>query len=226
MNKWPSLFDSLYSEWRDFIFLNENLKSLSEFIDNEYINKSYRICPRKNELFSAFELKPNDVKCVILGQDPYHGANQAHGLSFSVKEGINIPPSLRNVFKEIKNDIGLEIPKSGFLEKWKNQGVFLLNTILTVEQGKPKFHENKGWEDFTSSVIKSLSDKRQNLVFMLWGNNAKESKNYIDRNKHLILEAAHPSPYSANKGFFGCKHFAKANAYLKANSINEIDWKL
>jgi uracil-DNA glycosylase len=223
--KWPSLFDYLSIEWRDFIFLDEDLKFLSDFIENQYFVNPNNIYPKKSDIFNAFTLNPLDVKCVILGQDPYHGPNQAHGLSFSVKEEVNTPPSLRNLFKELKNDLGIVIPKHGCLEKWKNQGVFLLNTVLTVERGKPKSHENKGWQTFTTSIIKSLSDKRENLVFMLWGNHAKSYKEYIDKDKHLILEAAHPSPYSANK-FFGCKHFSKTNEYLIKYKKKEIDWNL
>lgn len=224
--KWPSLFDSLPQEWRDFIFLENDLNSISNFVEEQYLTKTYSIYPKKADLFSAFDLKPPDVKCIILGQDPYHGPNQAHGLSFSVKEDVYIPPSLKNIFKELKTDLGLEIPNSGYLEKWKQQGVFLLNTILTVERSKPKSHENKGWEDFTKSIIKSLSDERENLVFILWGSNAISYAQYINAKKHLILTSVHPSPMSSYRGFFGSKPFSKTNNYLKQHNIKEIDWSL
>lgn len=233
MNNWPELFDNLPKNWKEFLIINpEWLKSLSNFLTEGYINFSDFIFPAKTDIFSAFSIDPSKLKCVILGQDPYHGKNQAHGLSFSVKPGIEIPPSLKNIFEELKNDLGINIPNSGYLEKWKDQGVFLLNTILTVEKSKPKSHENKGWNLFTDSVIKSLSIKRENLIFILWGSNAISYSQYIDKSKHLIIKSSHPSPYSANQpskiapSFFGSRPFSKTNQFLKKNGISEIDWNL
>jgi uracil-DNA glycosylase len=164
------------------------------------------------------------VRVVILGQDPYHGAHQAHGLSFSVPDGVKVPPSLKNIYKELHDDVGKDIPQVGNLEHWAKQGVLLLNATLTVRAGQPGSHQNKGWEQFTDAVIRKLSDDREHLVFMLWGNYAKAKGEHIDRTKHLVLEAAHPSPYSAHSGFFGCKHFSKANAYLKKNGLDPVQW--
>ena len=184
------------------------------------------IYPPMNLLFNAFELTPFDkTKVIILGQDPYHGQNQAMGLSFSVPKGVRIPPSLINIFKELKMEFGYEIPKSGDLTNWAKQGVLLLNSSLSVAANKPNSHSKFGWQIFTDSVIKHLSDKRQNLVFMLWGNYAKAKAALIDENRHLILKAAHPSPL-AGGAFFGCGHFAKCNEYLKTHNKGEIDWDL
>jgi len=198
---------------------------LSEFIVTE--NQTQRVFPPGNKMFSAFNHTPfNKVKVVILGQDPYHGEGQAQGLSFSVPEGIAKPPSLVNIFKEINTDLGFSIPKNGNLEKWADQGVLLLNATLTVRANVAGSHQKRGWENFTDAAIKTLSEKRENLVFILWGRFAQNKEALIDKNKHLILKAAHPSPFSAYKGFFGCKHFSKTNEYLRSKGIEEIDWRI
>jgi uracil-DNA glycosylase len=166
------------------------------------------------------------VKVVILGQDPYHGPNQAHGLSFSVPPGVPAPPSLVNIFKELKTDIGIEIPKHGNLTYWASQGVFLLNASLTVRAGEPMSHARIGWADFTNTVIKKISAEKKHVVFMLWGKFAQEKRTLIDDTKHLILRSVHPSPLSAHAGFFGCKHFSKANEWLGKKGMEPVDWKL
>jgi uracil-DNA glycosylase len=176
-------------------------------------------------IFNAFNTTPfDDVKVVILGQDPYHWENQAHGLSFSVQDGVLFPPSLKNIFKEVKADIGKEIPKSWNLERWAKDWVLLLNAILTVRAGEPASHAKIGWEQFTDAVIKTISDKKEGIVFLLWGNFAKSKKLLIDTKKHFVLEASHPSPLGAHKGFFGCKHFSKTNDILKKLGKKEIEW--
>lgn len=186
------------------------------------------IYPPSHMIFNALNTTPfNQVKVVILGQDPYHGPNQAHGLSFSVQKGVAIPPSLRNIFHELHSDLGLEIPKHGNLTRWAEQGVLLLNAVLTVEAGQPTSHQKQGWEDFTDHVIDVLNEQRENIVFILWGAYAQRKGKRIDENKHLVLKAAHPSPLAANRGgFFGCKAFSKSNNYLKQNGIEPIDWQL
>ena len=188
--------------------------------------KQFQIFPPMSQIFNAFFLTPfNKVKVIILGQDPYHGVGQAHGLSFSVPQGIKPPPSLKNIYKEIKSDLNLNIPETGNLTKWAEQGVFLLNSVLTVRKSSPASHRDKGWEIFTDKVISVLSEMKHNLVFLLWGNYAKGKKNLIDSKKHLILEGAHPSPYSASN-FFGKKFFSKTNDYLVSKEIEGIDWQL
>jgi uracil-DNA glycosylase len=185
------------------------------------------IYPPTADIFNAFLYTPlSDVKVVILGQDPYHGPGQAHGLAFSVRPGIPIPPSLGNIFKELRDDIGIDIPKTGYLKPWAEQGVFLLNTVLTVEQGHAHSHANRGWEEFTDQVITVLSDSREHVVFLLWGKHAESKENMIDQERHLILKAPHPSPLSAHRGFMGCKHFSKANEYLQQHNQVPIDWQL
>ncbi|MGB8191256.1 MAG: uracil-DNA glycosylase [Chitinophagaceae bacterium] len=185
------------------------------------------IYPHGANIFHAFDATPIDnVKVVILGQDPYHGAGQAHGLAFSVQPGVKPPPSLVNIFKELHQDVGVPIPAHGHLEAWAKQGVFLLNASLTVRAGEPLSHSKTGWHEFTDSVIKKISDEKRNLVFLLWGKSAQDKQALIDETKHLVLKAAHPSPYSADKGFFGCRHFSKANEYLMKNGIDPIDWRL
>lgn len=186
------------------------------------------VYPKGPQIFNAFNKTPFDrVRVVILGQDPYHGPGQAHGLCFSVQDGIKPPPSLVNIFKEIESDTGIEMnKKNGNLEPWAAQGVFLLNAILTVRHKSPASHRKLGWETFTDAVIRTLSEGRENLVFMLWGSFARSKKFLIRADRHLILEASHPSPYSAHSGFFSCRHFSKANQYLKAHGKGEIDWKL
>jgi uracil-DNA glycosylase len=185
------------------------------------------IYPPGSQIFNAFEMSPFEkTKLVLLGQDPYHGPGQAHGLSFSVPDGIRPPPSLLNIFKELNTDIGLAIPGTGNLSAWARQGVLLLNAYLTVEAKKPMSHSQIGWGEFTDNVIQKLSAFKQNLVFLQWGKFAQEKQALIDETKHLVLKAAHPSPYSADKGFFGCRHFSKSNEYLMKNGIDPIDWKL
>ena len=198
---------------------------LKRFLLEEYDN--YSIYPRKGDIFKAFELTDfSNVKVVILGQDPYHQPFQAHGLCFSVNKGIKIPPSLVNIYKEIKNDLGCEIPSHGNLTKWAKQGVLLLNTIMSVRDSSPMSHSNKGWEVFTDKVIKELNDDDTPKVFLLWGSPSRKKKVLITNPKHLILECAHPSPLSAYNGFFGCKHFSKTNDFLKNNNREIIDWQI
>ena len=180
-----------------------------------------------NEIFNAFRhTSYKNVKVVILGQDPYHGENEAEGLSFSVKTGIRKPPSLNNIFKELKEDLGYEYPKSGSLVKWADEGVLLLNSVLTVEKDKPASHRGRGWELFTDTVIKKINEKETPVVFILWGNYAKAKKELITNPNHLVLESTHPSPYSASSGFFGSRPFSKTNNYLKSKGIKPIDWNL
>ncbi|MCY4577330.1 MAG: uracil-DNA glycosylase [Candidatus Kaiserbacteria bacterium] len=201
------------------------VQDLRNTVRQHYQNLSKTIYPEPKNLFNAFDSCPfNKVAIVILGQDPYHGTGQAHGLCFSVPEGVHSPPSLQNIFKEIQDDIGTPPPSDGDLTRWATQGVFLLNAILTVEARKPASHRNIGWEQFTDDVIKLLSDRQENLIFMLWGNFAKQKQALIDESKHRILTAPHPSPYSATSGFFGCKHFSQANEYLKQHNKKPIVW--
>jgi uracil-DNA glycosylase len=185
------------------------------------------IYPPGSLIFNAFEKTPFPIlKVVIIGQDPYHNRGQAHGLSFSVPDGVTKPPSLINIFKELKNDLGLEIPQNGNLEKWASQGVLLLNASLSVRQNEPGSHSQTGWLQFTDSVIKKISDQNEGIVFLLWGKFAQEKQSLIDETKHYVLKAAHPSPFSADKGFFGCKHFSKTNELLMKQNKEPIDWKL
>jgi uracil-DNA glycosylase len=189
-------------------------------------SKGKIVYPPGSLIFNAFNLTPfNKLKVVIIGQDPYHGAGQAHGLSFSVPMGIKPPPSLINIFKEIKNDLGIEPPGHGNLEKWATQGVLLLNASLTVNAAEPNSHAGFGWHTFTNTVIKTISDRKESIVFLLWGKFAQEKETLIDTSKHLVLKAAHPSPYSAER-FFGCKHFSKTNNWLQQHGITPIDWNL
>lgn len=198
---------------------------LKEDISNEYKNKE--IYPKADEVFKAFRLTDyDDIKIVILGQDPYHGENEAEGLSFSVKKGIKFPPSLLNIFKELKNDLGYDIPKSGSLEKWGKEGVLLLNSILTVEKDHPLSHKGKGWEIFTDEVIKKINEKETPVVFILWGSYAKSKKELITNKNHYIIESVHPSPLSASRGFFNTKPFSKANNFLISKKISPVDFKL
>ncbi|TDQ64098.1 uracil-DNA glycosylase [Maritalea mobilis] len=185
------------------------------------------IFPAGSNYFRALDLTPLDnVKVVILGQDPYHGPGQAHGLSFSVRPGVRIPPSLINIYKEIERDLGLAPPRHGFLESWAKQGVLLLNSVLTVEQGQAGAHQGKGWEQFTDAVIAQVNAQEQPCVFMLWGSYAQKKANFIDRKRHLVLKAPHPSPLSAHRGFLGCGHFSRANAFLAEKDRGPIDWRL
>lgn len=196
---------------------------LINFVRSEYARTT--VYPEGRNIFNAFNLCPfNNVKVVLLGQDPYHEPMQAHGLCFSVQDGVAFPPSLKNIFKEIADDLGIAEPQSGNLERWAGQGVFLLNSVLTVRAHEAASHQNKGWETFTDSVIKTISDNCDGVVFMLWGGFARSKAKLIDRSKHLILETAHPSPLSVYRGFYGCKHFSKANAWLKEKGKEEIKW--
>ncbi|WP_373817805.1 uracil-DNA glycosylase [Glaesserella sp.] len=201
-------------------------QQILQYVQNERANGKM-IYPPQQEVFSAFSLTEfGDVKVVILGQDPYHGPNQAHGLSFSVKPGIAPPPSLVNMYKELAQDVGFQIPNHGYLIDWAKQGVLMLNTVLTVEQGKAHSHANIGWETFTDKVIHQLNQHRENIVFLLWGSHAQKKGQFIDRRRHCVLTAPHPSPLSAHRGFLGCRHFSKANEYLRSQGIGEIHWQL
>jgi uracil-DNA glycosylase len=198
-------------------------EELTNFIREEY--KTKRIFPPPKDIFKAFDLCPFDqVKVVILGQDPYHGPGQAHGLCFSVNKEISMPPSLVNIYKEIESDIGKPVPNHGNLEHWAQQGVFLLNATLTVIAHMAASHQKKGWETFTDEVIRLIAEKKEHVVFMLWGAYAQDKAWMIDESKHLILKAPHPSPLSANRGFFGCRHFSKANDYLVEHGQKPVDW--
>lgn len=219
--------DKIGNNWDDILKEEYNkpyFEKLMNFIEDEY--SKYTIYPDKNNIYNALKLTPpGKVKVIILGQDPYINKDQANGLSFSVQPGIAIPPSLRNIFREQRKDLGIIHPNSGDLTKWAEQGVLLLNTTLTVRAGLSNSHQGKGWGIFTDSIIKYLGQK-ENIVFMLWGNNAKAKRKLIDSSKNLILEAAHPSPLSATRGFFGCQHFSKANNYLIEHNLSPIDWQL
>ena len=198
-------------------------EQLTAFVKSEYATTT--VYPEGKNIFNAFNLCPlPNVKVVIIGQDPYHEPRQAHGLCFSVQDGVEFPPSLQNIFKEIESDLGTPVPQSGNLERWARQGVFLLNSILTVRAHQAASHANKGWETFTDEVIKQISDKTENVVFMLWGNYAKVKGKVIDTKKHLILNTVHPSPLSVYRGFFGCKHFSRANQYLTEHGKTPINW--
>lgn len=198
---------------------------LKSFLMEE--RKQHVVYPNGRHIFEAFNRTPVDrVNVVILGQDPYHGPGQAHGLCFSVQDGIKPPPSLVNIFKELNQDLGMSIPPGGNLSKWADQGVLLLNATLTVRARTAGSHQNKGWEPFTDAVIRKLSEQRDHVVFLLWGRYARNKAELIDRNRHCVLEAAHPSPFSAHSGFFGCRHFSKANAYLESHGRQPVDWTL
>jgi len=216
------------SSWKTVLaeeFTKNYFTELRNKVRIEY--KSNVIYPHPTKIFNAFSLTPfNKVKVVVIGQDPYHGENQAHGLSFSVENSVKIPPSLNNIFKELKSDLKINVPKSGNLSSWAEQGVLMLNSVLTVRSGVANSHKNIGWEIFTENVISVISSQLSNIVFILWGKQAQEKIKIIDTKKHLILKSAHPSPLSAYKGFFGCKHFSKCNSYLKKNNKKEIDWSL
>ena len=206
-------------------FKKDYFLKIQDFIDEEYSSKT--IYPPYDEIFNAFKLTPlSNVKVVILGQDPYHEEGQAHGLAFSTPEGRPIPRSLNNIFKEINAEYDYPIPTSGCLEKWAEQGVFLLNTVLTVEDGNANSHSKCGWQTFTDNVIGILNRQDQPIVFLLWGKQAEKKKELITNENHLVLITSHPSPFSARRGFLGCNHFKLANGYLKENKIKEIDWKL
>ena len=220
---------NLESSWLKVLkdeFEKPYMKNLSVFLNNEKKNNKI-IYPPGSKIFNALNLTPfTSVKVIILGQDPYHGQNQANGLSFSVEIGNKIPPSLQNIFKELNSDLNILPSQHGDLSNWAKQGVLLLNTILTVESSKPSSHSNKGWEIFTDKILHSLSSLKENLVFILWGKKAQEKISLIDESKHKILKSPHPSPYSANNGFFGSQPFSKTNFFLESKNIDKINWKL
>lgn len=207
------------------IWESEGFKKFMGIVANEYKTKT--IYPPKNYIFNALKLTPySNTKVVIVGQDPYHGEGEAHGLSFSVQEGIKIPPSLQNIYKELNADLGIPIAKTGDLTKWGTEGVLMLNAVLTVEKDKPASHRKLGWELLTDYIIKVLNQKEEPVVFILWGNFAKEKAKYITNPNHLIITSPHPSPFSANSGFFGSKPFSKTNNFLKSKGLKEIDWDI
>lgn len=214
-------FKDIIEEEKKQPYYNE----LHSFVEKEYATKT--IFPRKERIFHCFNFKDyDDIKVVIIGQDPYHELNQANGLAFSVSRGIRIPPSLVNIYKEAHNDVGIDIPNHGDLTSWARQGVLLLNTVLTVEEGKANSHSNKGWEIFTDHIIKELNKREKPLVFILWGNKAISKAKMIDTSKHYIIKSAHPSPLSAHRGFFGSKPFSRTNEFLKSKSLETIDWRI
>ena len=219
----------IHNSWKKIIqseMKKNYFKDLDKFIDESYASNA--CFPPKKLIFNAFKLTSyNSLKVVIIGQDPYHQINQAEGLCFSVLKTSSIPPSLRNIFKEIKYDLDIEIPVIGSLKRWASQGVLLVNSVLTVSENTPESHKNRGWEVFTDTIIKHISKKRNNIVFLLWGNYSIKKEKIIDASKHLILKSGHPSPLSANKGkWFGNKHFSKTNIYLKEHNIEPINWKV
>jgi uracil-DNA glycosylase len=217
---------NISNSWRKILteeFKKDYFIKLMAFVEDAY--KTTLVYPKSADIFNAFTASSfEDIRVVIIGQDPYHGAGQAHGLCFSVNEGIALPPSLKNIFKEIQSDIGIAPLKSGNLQRWTEQGVLMLNATLTVEANTPGSHQKKGWEEFTDAVIQKLSDEKESLVFILWGAYAQKKGKIIDSQKHLILQSAHPSPFSAYNGFFGNKHFSKTNTYLKSIGAKEIEW--
>lgn len=217
------------NEWDEILkgeFEKDYYIDLRQKLINEY--KTQKIFPGMYDIFNAMKLTSyNDVKCVIIGQDPYHGEGQAHGLSFSVRKGVTPPPSLINIFKEIRDDVGIDnLGKHGDLTKWAESGVLLLNSVLTVRANQARSHHGLGWEEFTTDVIKILNEREKPMVFILWGGDAKAKQKFIKNPNHLVLKAAHPSPLSAYNGFFGCKHFSQANEFLKAHGLGEIDWSI
>jgi len=215
------------SSWKRVLheeFEKPYFKELSTFVENEY--KTHTVYPFQKDIFRAFEFTPFDnIKVVILGQDPYHGPKQANGLAFAVPKDTILPPSLKNIFKEIQSDVHITPEQNGDLTRWATQGVLLLNSTLTVLENTPRSHQQKGWEQFTDAVIKKISDEKEHVVFILWGKYAQQKGLHIDRKKHLIIESAHPSPFSVYRDFFGSKPFSKANEYLKKHDIDEINWR-
>lgn len=220
-----TMVDSRWGELLKEEFTKPYFTKLQLFIDKEYKEKT--VYPEKDSIFNALNYTDYDnVKIVLLGQDPYHGAGQAHGLSFSVKPGVKIPPSLRNMFKELQADLGCTIPEHGYLKKWADQGVLLLNTVLTVREGEAHSHKGKGWEQFTDKVITLINQREKPVIFVLWGKPAQSKLKWIDDSRHVVLTAAHPSPLSASRGFFGSRPFSQINEHLRANGEKEIDWQL
>jgi uracil-DNA glycosylase len=219
---------AINNDWLDAIgteFHQDYYNKLYQFVNSEYNN--YVIFPKADDIFNAFHFTPlKDVKVVIIGQDPYHNDNQAHGLCFSVKPEVDIPPSLVNIYKELQDDLGCSIPNNGYLEKWARQGVLMLNTVLTVRAHQANSHQGKGWEKFTDAVIHAVNNQDRPIVFILWGRPAQMKKGMLNNPKHLILEAPHPSPLSSYRGFFGSKPFSKTNQFLVANGFEPIDWQI
>lgn len=219
------MIGNLWDQYLELEYKKEYFQKLMDFVKEEYKHKT--IYPKQNEVFNAFRYTDySNVKVVILGQDPYHGPNQAEGLSFSVKNEVLKPPSLQNIFKELESDLGIPFPEHNSLKPWAKQGVLLLNAVLTVEEHKPTSHKNQGWEEFTDQVIKILNNRDTPTVFILWGAYARSKKTFITNPKHLVIESAHPSPFSARNGFFGSKPFSRTNEFLKKNNIKEIDWRI
>ena len=216
------------NDWDELLkdtFASENYQQLRRFLLQEY--RTHRVYPDMYDLFNALRYTSYaDTRAVILGQDPYHQPGQAHGLCFSVRPGVDIPPSLRNIYTELNSDLGLFIPNNGYLEKWARQGVLLLNTVLTVRGGMPGSHQNKGWEKFTDAIIRKINEKDSPVVYMLWGKPAQSKMHMLNNDKHLILTAPHPSPLSAYRGFFGCRHFSRANQFLEDKGLTPIDWQI
>ena len=216
------------NRWDDILkseFESDYYKNIRQFLKQEYSN--HIIYPEMNDIFNSLKYADYDkIKVVIIGQDPYHEEGQAHGLSFSVKPGIAIPPSLQNIYKELQSDLGCYIPNNGYLEKWAKQGVLLLNNVLTVRAHQANSHKTCGWEQFTDSIIKALNEREKPVIFLIWGSCAKQKETYITNKNHYILKAPHPSPLSAYRGFFGCKHFSKTNEILIANNEEPIDWQI
>lgn len=218
-NSWDALLAPEYEK--------DYYKTLREFLKHEYFKSGVPIYPEMDNIFNAFKYTDyNDVRAVIIGQDPYHGAGQAHGLCFSVKKGVQKPPSLVNIFKELESDLGIAPPNHGELTSWAKSGVMLLNSVLTVRDGSAGSHRAKGWEIFTDRAISLLNERADPIVFLLWGGYARAKRSLITNNRHLILECAHPSPLSAYNGFFGCKHFSKCNEFLRSLGKEEIDWEI
>ena len=216
-NKWDTV---LQDEFKKEYYLK-----IREFLKFEYAH--YRIFPNMHDIFNSLKLSDyDDIKVVIIGQDPYHEIGQAHGLAFSVQPGVAIPPSLRNIYKELHNDLGCYIPNNGFLEKWARQGVLLLNNVLTVREGQANSHKDCGWETFTDGVIRELNKSNKPIVYLFWGACAAKKEQLVTNPNHYILKSVHPSPLSANRGFFGCKHFSKANEILEKNGLSPIDWQI
>ncbi|MBX2849295.1 MAG: uracil-DNA glycosylase [Acidiferrobacterales bacterium] len=226
MNKRTVQLDPLWLDLLEEEFDQPYMLELSNFL-REQKTRGHIIYPSGDHIFAALNTTPFDqVKVVILGQDPYHGVNQAHGLSFSVPVGVPIPPSLINIYKELQTDLDCQTPNHGNLTNWAEQGVLLLNSVLTVEHARPASHQGKGWEEFTDRIVRVLNDQAENLVFLLWGAYAQRKGRVIDSNKHLVLKGPHPSPLSAYRGFFGCRHFSQTNQYLQSHGKTEIDWQI
>lgn len=216
------------TDWQTILkdeFEKKYFQQLQTFLKEE--RQHYKIYPPKDKVFEALNLTPyKDTKVVIIGQDPYHGPNQAHGLCFSVKKGNKIPPSLRNIYQELNDDVGCYIPDHGYLKKWAEQGVLMTNMVLTVRAGDANSHKKKGWEQFTNAIIRELNQKERPIVFILWGNNAQKVEKHITADHHLIIKSYHPSPLSANRGFFGTKPFSRTNEFLKQHDLTPIDWQI